>query len=26
VTRYRAAMDIVPPLSEDQMPRLQAFR
>ena len=25
-TRYRAAVDIVPPPSEDQMPRLQAFR
>ena len=26
VTRYWAAMDIVPPPSEDQVPRLQAFR
>ena len=26
VTRYWAAMDIVPPPSEDQVPRFQAFR
>jgi hypothetical protein len=26
VARYRAVMDIVPPSSEDQVPRLQVFR